>query len=145
MRNIFVVFALIFAMTSAFVAEARPDHHRRGGYHGGHHGRGHYRPAPPPRYAPPVYNRGYNPGYGHRPVLRYPYRTLAWGALLSMFAYHQFQAPPPQMQWACFASSNGFYGNGFGFNAVEAQQNALLSCGGACMDGSYEMNCAPRY
>ena len=133
MKNVFL--ALVLAVSSLAVvhaAEARPDRWDRG-----HHRGGHYHRPPPPRH--------YGHHHHHRPVLRYPYRTLAWGALLGMLAYHQFQAPPPSMPWACFASSQGYFGNGFGYNPQQAQENALMSCGPACMDGSYEMNCAPRY
>ncbi len=159
MKSVFLFFSLILTMTLALSAEARPDNNRgghggwdRGHGHGGGHGGG-YRPAPPPRYNPPRYvqpphhgyNPGYNPGYNRRPVLRYPYRTLAWTALLGIFTYHQFQPPPPQMSWACFAQSNGYRGQGFGYNPQQAQENALISCGPACMDGSYEMNCSQRY
>lgn len=157
MKKILLTFAALATVAVTLPADARPGDHGGRGY-GGHHG---HRPPPPPHYRPnppmhrpppPVYRPappppyyGHNPGYNRRPVLRYPYRTLAWPALISMFTYFSFPAPPPQMPWACFAQSNGYRGHGFGYNPQQAQENALLNCGPACMDGSYEINCGQRY
>lgn len=126
MKKMFMNLTLIAAFTTGVLANANGWGHHPGG--GGH------RPSPPPHH-----------GGHHRPVLRYPYRSLAWGALMSMYAYHRFSQPPQAMTWACFASSEGYYGQGFGYNPQEAQENAIYNCGPACMDRSYAMDCAPRY
>lgn len=152
MKSIFNVI-LAVAFVGASTASANDWNRNRGHDRGGHNRGGHYHP---PQHRPPPMRPHY-PQHGHhqrqiwhrnqwhpRPVLRYSYTPLVWGALAGVLAYHRF-AQPPVGHWSCVAQSNGMLGNGAGTMVETAQEYALLNCGPACMDGTYQMSCAPRY
>ena len=162
MKKLVIHSIATLALTLSSVAFANPGgHYGGGGGHGGWHGgRWHPAPNPGPHFppsgggwhgggggwhpAPPPRQIWHGGGWRPRPILRYAYRPLVWGTLFGILTYHHFRTPA-QFQWACVASSNGIFGDGYGFSPEEAQERALLQCGPACMDGTYAMDCAPRY
>lgn len=102
----------------------------------------------PPQGRPPVYGQiWYNREWCTPPRLRYAFNTIAWASLAGVLTYYKYDVPP-NYGWACVASRYGeVVGIGHGFNAVEAQQVAILNCdngGYNCSYDYYDMDCSPR-